>query len=207
MKKMLTCTLLQALTISQVSLAEEKSATEKLGERMEEMTPEALKSEHEEKKAADSISNLKVETVSFSTGVTALTEEDKAKLKAFIENAVISGTIKDIKIASWSDNEVPTDPMKSLSKADRRIAEERAENVRKYLRDQLKMKKIEVYNMAQGTSRLAKAFNTEESELRLAFASKEAAPGKLRPEVLAIRDHGKASHVVLVVEFKELKSK
>ena len=206
MKKMLTCTLLQALAIAPVGLAEEKSATEKIGEKVEDMTPEVFKSETAKKEAAPIPAHLKVESLSFASGVTQLTEDEKAKLKAFVENAMTSGTIKDIKVAAWSDNEVPTDPLKSLSKEDQKLAEDRAEHVKKYMRDQLKMKKVEIYNMAHGTSRLAKAFRTEESELRTAFSDK-AATTKLRPEVIAIRDYGKASSVVIVVELKEHKAK
>jgi len=211
MKKILALTLLQTLALTHSARAEEKSmvekAADKASEALEELAPASEKAEGEKKESTYGPSSLKVETLTFATGASHLTDEDKAKLKAFIESAVTSGTIKEIKVASWSDREVPTDPAKSLSKEDRRLAEERADMVRKYLRDQLKMKKVETYNMAHGAGRIAKAFRTEEAELRAAFASKGAAPGKLRPEVIAIRDHGKASTVVIVVEFKELKAK
>lgn len=211
MKKILALTFLQTLALGQIAHGEEKSPMEKIGEKigetLEEVTPAEEKTEVEKIEGVAGPSNLKVETLTFPAGATQLSVDDKAKLKAFIESAVATGTIKEIKVASWSDRDVPTDPTKSLSKDDRRMAEERANAVRKYLRDQLKMKKVETYNMAHGAGRIAKAFRTEEAELRAAFASKDAAPGKLRPEVIAIRDHGKASTVVLVVEFKELKTK
>lgn len=143
-----------------------------------------------------------VKAILFEKGKAKLTAESEKEIRSFIEGAKAQGKIKEVKIASWSDQETPSQAEKDLPKEDRRLAEERAESIKKFLHSGLNIKDVKIYNMAHGTSKLAKLFNTEESELRIAFSQK-GNDEKLRPEVRLIRDHGKPSTAVLVVEYQK----
>ncbi|HET9239389.1 MAG TPA: hypothetical protein VFO10_19160 [Oligoflexus sp.] len=143
--------------------------------------------------------NQPVDTVQFEKGSSKLTMESENGIRKFIDSAKTHGKIKEVKVAVWSDQETPLQAEKDLSKEDRRLAEERGEQIKKFLRKDLGIKDVKIYNMAHGTSKLAKLFRTEESELRMAFSQK-GGDEKLRPEVKLIRDHGKPSAAVLVVE-------
>lgn len=149
--------------------------------------------------STQSAENQTVETVQFEKGSSKLSMESETGIRKFIDTAKTLGKIKEVKVAVWSDHETPLQAEKDLSKEDRRLAEERGEQIKKFLHKDLGIKSVKIYNMAHGTSKLAKLFNTEEAELREAFSQK-GHDEKLRPEVKLIRDHGKPSAAVLVVE-------
>jgi outer membrane protein OmpA-like peptidoglycan-associated protein len=149
--------------------------------------------------ATQTAENQSVETVPFEKGSSKLSMESESGIRKFIDTAKTHGKITEVKVAVWSDHETPLQAEKDLSKEDRRLAEERGEQIKKFLRKDLGIKDVKIYNMAHGTSKLAKLFNTEEAELRTAFSQK-GNDEKLRAEVRLIRDHGKPSTAVLVVE-------
>lgn len=156
-----------------------------------------------EVKKSPQAANSPVEVLHFAKGQAKLTANDEGQIRSYLTQAMTHGSVKEVKIASWSDNETPLKAEKSLAKEDRRLAEERGDAVKKFIEKDFKID-AKVYNMAHGTNRLAELFRTEEAELRSAFARK-GEEAKLKPEVRLIRDYGKPSTAVLVVEYRESK--
>lgn len=140
-----------------------------------------------------------VETFEFSKGNADLTDVAKDKMRTLVDNAKKDGGIKKIKVAVWSDQDSPAKTRKDLPKEDRRLAESRGDNIKNYLKSDLDVNRVEVFNMAEGTNWLAEMLGTEGAELREAFANNKY-KGKVNPEVLIIRDQGGPSKAVLVLE-------
>ncbi len=147
--------------------------------------------------------DLESTTLSFTSGQTQLTEAEKKSIREAIENARAEDhQISEIKIASWSDK---AHPLKgSLEKKDRDMARQRAENVKKYIKEQSGMGRIrmDTFNMAESANWLARLFNTQEAELDATFAKKGSEAEIDNPQFQVIRDQGGASKVVVVIEHK-----
>src|ERR1035437_8925809 len=103
-------------------------------------------------------------TLSFEAKQTVLTKASKEKLNALIKEAKAKGQITEVQVAVWSDNPAPR-AGEELSKPDQELAEKRAKTVQKYLKQNFKAS-VETYNMAERASWLARAFDTENAELK-----------------------------------------
>lgn len=140
-----------------------------------------------------------VETIAFDQGSPQLSEEAKGKIRTLIDSAKQDGGVREVKVAVWSDSESPVRARKDLPKEDRQLAETRGDNVKNFLKHDLDVRHVKVFNMAEGTNWLAELFHTEAAELEQIFSA-QGYHGKVSPELGLIRDHGKPSHAVVVVE-------
>ena len=135
-------------------------------------------------------------TISFATNAVTLSAGDKSQLKELVKSAQKHGKISEVQVAVWSDNPAPREGEK-LSAADRELAEKRAKSVETYLNKSLKVGKVEVYNMADRASWLARKFDTTDAELKA-----EIGRGGDRPmskdEFQVFKDHGEASKAVVL---------
>src|SRR5690606_38329831 len=68
-------------------------------------------------------------------------------------------------VAAWSDREFPESKDKTLSDADRKLADKRAESVKTALRN-MGLAKIETHSMAEHPGWLARTFNTKDAQLK-----------------------------------------
>jgi hypothetical protein len=135
-------------------------------------------------------------TLSFPTGVADLSSDSMAKLKDIVAK-VGADNIERIELAVWSDKAFPKTG-DDLSKADRELADKRADKIEEFLKDSLKVSDVKDYNMAETSNWLAKAFRTDDAELKSIFAKEANAPLN-REEFNLIAEEGGPSKAVAVV--------
>lgn len=140
-------------------------------------------------------------TVVFSAANHNVPDAAKVQIRETLRAALLKGSIVNVKFAVWSDKAFPAKSTKDLPKADRELAEARGDAMRRFLKNDLQLSGIHVFNMARGTNWLAKAFNTEDAEIKKIFAGEETTlSGSRRLELQAFRDSGRPSTAVLVFE-------
>ncbi|MEZ4743828.1 MAG: hypothetical protein R3B45_15515 [Bdellovibrionota bacterium] len=145
------------------------------------------------------IKTLKVVTIEFSKDSNELTAKSKEMIETLIDKARSEGKVQEIKIAVWSDQPFPANSRDDLPKGDRKLAENRGHNIKNFLKHDLEVRWVHVYNMAEGANWLAEVFQTESSVLRKVFSTNNY-KGKIKPEIILFRNHGGPSKAVLVVE-------
>jgi hypothetical protein len=140
-----------------------------------------------------------VTTIKFGNGVSTLTANERGQLKAVVDAVRDDTKVDRVIVAAWADEELPSGKDAQLSQAARDLADLRAKNVKAVL-GELGVDKVDVYSMADQPGWIAKAFNTNEAQVKgegkVADANDEAAAklGKL------LRDKGGPSTAVVVVK-------
>jgi len=138
-------------------------------------------------------------TVAFSDNSSQLTEMERTNLRSLVQEARDMGSIRRVKIAAWSDKELPAKGF-ALMEFDRDLAKAREQVISKFLKDEYKFKTIITFNMAESSSWLARTFNTEEAELKSVFAKKGAVTPVSKEEYELIKNEGGPSTAVVIVE-------
>jgi hypothetical protein len=104
-------------------------------------------------------------SVTFPKGSDNLSKTDKDHLATLARETNQDATVDKLIVASWSDKEYPAQKDAKLDSADRRLADQRADAVKKALKD-AGAKSVETFSMADHPSWLAKTFNTENAKLK-----------------------------------------
>jgi len=137
-------------------------------------------------------------TVSFEAGKSALSNTEKDKLKKLLADARSSGKVKQVQIATWSDNFIPSGK-KELSKADRKLATLRSKSIQNYLDRQLNVKDFTIHNMAERSTWLSRMFETDDAVLKTEISENPDLPMS-KTEFKVFKDNGEpSSSVVLVI--------
>lgn len=149
--------------------------------------------------------------VPFKAGDASLSNEMKDQVKKLVEGARSKGKIEDIHIAAWSDQPFPKD--KDLPKGDRDLAKQRADNIKKFLKQELKQKDkdIEIANMATRSTWMGILFETDGSEVKANIEGKRHEVVDLgddddddkREIASRVKELGKPSVAVVVIEFED----
>lgn len=137
-------------------------------------------------------------SVSFETGSAVLTQDSKKELADVIAKSRTEGKIDEVQVAAWSDNPVPRNG-EELSKSDQKLAEKRAEAVKEYLKNSLKVSDVDSYNMAERASFVARMFNSTDAELKTELSR---GGDVSREEFQVFKDNGKPSKAVVLVVMK-----
>ncbi len=127
-----------------------------------------------------------------------LTANAKDRLDALVKHAQMNGNVDEIQVAVWSDNPAPRHD-EQLSKDDRTLADLRGSEIAKYVKRHGNAKVV-VYNMAERSSWLAKAFDTADAELKYEIGHDYKTMSK--QEFQIFRDNGKPSKAVVLVVMK-----
>jgi hypothetical protein len=114
--------------------------------------------------------------IKFDQGKTDLKPDEVAELRELIQQAKSGGQkIEEIKIVAWADREYPakgtTAPNQQV-----KLADERADKIKKFVKDDLKIDDVEVYNMAKRPNALQDIFETKTAELKKSMEGTGAAP-------------------------------
>lgn len=125
--------------------------------------------------AASGLGASMVSETKFDAGQSALTDGQKKDIASFVQEAKQKGKIKEIKVLAWSDQEYPVAEQK-LSKAEIDKAKNRAQEIRKYLKNELKVSSVDSYNMAERPNGLEKLFKTGDAKVKNTMESGGAAP-------------------------------
>jgi len=107
-----------------------------------------------------------VSTIDFEPGRKGLSPEATAELNRAILEAKQRGEVGEVDIAVWSDLEYPATKGQKLPAQQVDIADDRGENIGKYL-DRMEPKaNVKIFNMAKQPSSFANFLNTQDSEVK-----------------------------------------
>ncbi len=149
------------------------------------------------------------EVIQFKKGSAELTAASKNSLKKLVDNAKASGhEISESYLAVWSDKKFPMGKnAKDLPKKDQELVEKRIEAINNYMSETLQLSKAETFNMAEKSNWFARAFNTDEAELKSLF-SQQGAPAKVDSnEFKIVKSKGGPMKAVILFEMPEMAQK
>lgn len=150
----------------------------------------------------DSMREIPHATLGFDEGSSALTSGHKEELRKVVREARKIGGIRKIMVAAWSDKALPQENQR-LNDTDRELAAKRAEAISDFVSLELGVAKVDAYNMAESSNRLASLFHAKDAELKSIFTRKGAeAPPVTNAELQMIKSEGGPSSAVVVLERK-----
>jgi hypothetical protein len=138
------------------------------------------------------------EVIEFQKGAADLNEGAKGMIRSLVDKARAQGEVKRVHIAAWSDKPFPKGKME-LQSVDKELATKRIDAIESYVKSDLKISGIEYHNMAKKTGWLARAFNTEDAELKSLFAQR-GAPVTSHAEFQALKNAGGPSKALVWIE-------
>lgn len=142
-----------------------------------------------------------VSEVNFEEGKSDLTAASKEEIKAFVASARQNGKIGEVKLAVWSDREYPAKDTKA-SKADVKLAEDRAKTLSNYLKKDLKVDSVNAYNMTERPNALQKFVKTPTEKVKSTMEATGAAP-VTEAETGVFSQKAQAKKAVLMLYMKE----
>ncbi len=104
-------------------------------------------------------------SISFTAGSATVSEGERKNLAAVVAAVRADANIATAIVAAWSDKNYPESEGQELSKADRKLAYDRAKATEKVLQG-LGVKSVEIHSMAERPTWLGKLFNTEDAKLK-----------------------------------------
>jgi hypothetical protein len=171
----------------------DKSMVKKI-EHTEKVPDEAVtKTQALAKEYGDSV----VSTLKFKKGEQKLNEAARFELEKAVRAAKSTGEIDSITVIAWADSEYPGKRNK-LSATQVNLAKERGDEIKKYLKDSLEVKNIEVHNMAKAPDFFSHYLKTADSRMKEKLVSEGVAPTTSEEPVL----HGRASTAMVLVKTK-----
>lgn len=139
-------------------------------------TAQAESMNSETEKAAMSLGAHTSSQIAFEKGKTELKPAELAELKEVVNQAKSAGQkIDEIKIIAWADREYPAEGTTAPNQQVK-LAEERADKIKSYLKKELKVSDVEVYNMAKRPNALQELFNTQTAKVKDSMETTGAAP-------------------------------
>jgi hypothetical protein len=138
--------------------------------------------------------------IRFAPGQYTLSRADRTRLGDLIESGNNNMQVDRVKVAAWSDHAYPGSSQK-LSDKDRALAESRALSVDRYLRNEYQISDIESFNMAENSNWLARAFNTQDAELKSLFSKENSGPIS-NDDFNVIKENGDAGSVIILIKRK-----
>lgn len=144
------------------------------------------------------IMNKETVTVNFKDGSSVVDQGEVNDLKALLTSNKREGKIDSLIIAAWSDKDYPAGQGETLSDADRKLADQRADAVKKTLTS-LGAGKVDSYSMAEHPSWIAKTFNTQDAKVKGEGAVKDADDNLTAQIGKQLKDKGGPGTVVVLV--------
>jgi hypothetical protein len=133
----------------------------------------------------------------YELGRYLLSDYDKTQINDMIDKAKFDSSSEKIEVAVWADKMLPREGA-SLSDQERKLADDRGEEIKKYLSARHNISSLKIFNMAEESNWVARSFNTEDAELKSVFSKEEMAPIS-RNGFDFIRENGASSRAVLVI--------
>lgn len=103
--------------------------------------------------------------VNFEKDSAAISEGERTTMKSALDAARKDIKIERVIVASWSDSSMPEQKDAKLSDRERKLADERAENVQKLLKE-FGVSKVDTYSMAEQANWFQKMFKTDEAQIK-----------------------------------------
>lgn len=141
-----------------------------------------------------------ITTVSFAKGSDTVTDAEKRDLRSLVNSVRDDAKIDQIVVAAWSDKSLPTPTNgKDLPAADQKLADKRAESVKKILAE-LGASGIKTYSMATTPSWISEVFGTTESQVKNTVKGHPANDRNILKISETLKSKGGPSTVVVLVK-------
>ena len=105
----------------------------------------------------------------FNKGSSKLNSEDLSALNDLVKKSMDTGSITEIKVISWSDQEYPAKKQKTLSSKQKNLADHRNERIKEYLASVYPSLSVSVYNMAKRPNTFQDLFKTSDDRTKKSF--------------------------------------
>jgi OmpA family. len=151
--------------------------------------------------AAHSLGAAKVSEVSFDEGKSVLSDSARTEIKNVVTDAQKNGKIDEIRLAVWADREYPAADTKA-PKADVKLAEDRANEIKKFIKNELKVSDVKTFNMAERPNQVQSWMGTKTAEVKETLEGSGAAP-KTEKEKGIFNQRAQASKAVIMVNMKK----
>lgn len=139
--------------------------------------------------------------VFFDPGVQALSEQEKNELKAFFATLREKDKIVGVQVLAWGDQEYPDKKQKKASQKQMDLAAGRAQAIKKYLQEDLKISSVQTHNMAERPSKLAELLKTKDYQVKSSAEAAGAAPTKDKTGIF--EEMSRATTALLLVDIKK----
>ncbi len=113
--------------------------------------------------------------IKFDEGSATLSTTAMSKLDEVVSQARSHGQIDQIRVAVWSDR-LFSNNKNNLTSADKKLAAQRADSIKDYLKGTLGISSVALFNMAERSNWLARTINTDDAELKSVFAKRGSTP-------------------------------
>lgn len=117
-----------------------------------------------------------VTSVEFNKGQRALNPKATEGVERSITTASSQGEIDKVDVIVWSDREYPANGQK-LDRVQTDLADGRGESIKNYINRHAPSADVNIVNMAERPSPLAKLFNTEDAEMKRKLTNLGFTPG------------------------------
>ena len=138
--------------------------------------------------------------ITFEEGKSSLTDTSKQEIREFIKTARDQGKIGEIKVAVWADREYPS-PDTKASNADVKLANDRAKELKNFLKKELALNEVNTYNMTQRPNALQKFMHTPTANMKNTMEKMGAAP-TTEKETGLFSQKAQASKAVMMIYMK-----
>lgn len=135
--------------------------------------------------------------IAFAPGSSHLTESSQTAIENLMNQAKQGGSLAEVKILAWADNELPSAQRKTLSESQRRLADRRAKVVESYVKRFTKVD-IDRHNMAMQPNVVAKWFDSSDARLKRTLVAAGLPTTADDPQYPS-----KASHSLIMVQLQE----
>lgn len=125
--------------------------------------------------ASAQLGAAKVAQIEFDEGQSALKPADMEEVKNAVAEAKTQGKIYEVRVVSWADQEYPAKGT-TAPKASVKLAEDRADRVKEYIKKDLAVSDVKTYNMAKRPNTLQEFFNTKTAKTKESMEKSGAAP-------------------------------
>ncbi len=125
--------------------------------------------------AANQLGAAQVQEVGYDKNSSSLSEVQKNDVRSIVAKALQAGRLDEIKILSWSDKEYPSKDLKQNNE-DIKLAKMRMSGIKQFLKDDLKISSVKMYNMTERPNAIQKFFNTKQAAVKNTTEFAGAAP-------------------------------
>ena len=153
------------------------------------------------RQAATSLGAANLGEVEFVAGSDQITDQGRAEIRNVIDEARQKGELDYVNVLAWSDQEYPA-AKTSQSKAEVSLAKRRIEHLQAFLKNELKIKNVSGFNMAERPGKFKEFLNTKEARVKKTTEVAGAAPVQENDTGL-FGEKGQASKAVLMIFTKK----
>lgn len=146
---------------------------------------------------AESSPRSLVSAIDFIPGRKALSPEATAEINRLLIEAKQVGQVHEVSIAVWSDVEAPEGQGQKIPRSQVDLAEERADNIEKYIDRMEPQADLKVHNMAEESSGFVNYLQAQDETVKSQLATVGVATDEVNDEI-----KGRSSSALVLIKVK-----